>query len=200
MAAPKVRLRGRLIVAIAGGSGAIYGIRALEALQRLKPIETHLVVTPAGARAIPTETGLTLPKAVKLADIAYDPADRGPFPFGPDFDALGLLVAPCPLGTLRAIADEDNADLVARAAEACLRQGRRVVLMVPETPLDLASIQLMAKATKLGAVVLPPVPAFYHRPESLDDIVDQTVGRALDLFDIEAGLVRRWTEGDRVRP
>lgn len=187
----------RLIVAIAGGSGATYGVRALEALRRLGTIETHLIVTRSGATALTGETGLTPAKLKRLADIVHDPADRGPSPFA---GAMGLLVAPCSAATLRAIADEDNADPVARAAETCLKEQRRVVLVIPETPLDLPAIQLMAKATRLGAVIVPPVPAFYHRPKTLDDIVDQTVGRALDLFDIEAGLVRRWTEDDRRSP
>ncbi len=186
--------RDRLIVAIAGGSGATYGVRALEALRRLRTIETHLIVTRSGATALAGETGLTPAKLGRLADVVNDPADRKPFIFA---GAMGLLVAPCSAATLRAIADEDNADPVARAAETCLKERRRVVLVIPETPLDLPAIQLMARATRLGAVIVPPVPAFYHRPQTLDDIVDQTVGRALDLFGIEAGLVRRWTEDDR---
>jgi len=185
----------RLMVAIAGGSGAIYGIRALEAVRRIRSVETHVVVTRAGAKALAAETGHTAKKLTRLADAVQDASERGPAPA----DALGLLVAPCSVESLRAIADEDNTDLVARAAETCLTQRRRVVLLLPEVRLEPAAIQLMAKATRLGAVIMPPVPAFYHRPASLDDIVDQTVGRALDLFDIEAGLVRRWTEDDRPR-
>jgi 4-hydroxy-3-polyprenylbenzoate decarboxylase len=187
----------RLIVAIAGGPGAVYGIRALEALRRLGTIETHLIVTRSGAKALSVETDHTVKTLTRFADVVHDAADRGSSPFSGQFEARGLLVAPCPAAALRAIADEDNVDLVARAAEACLKEQRRVVLLLPETPLDLGTIQLMAKATRLGAVAMPPVPAFYHRPKTLDDIVDQTVGRALDLFDIEAGLVRRWTEDDR---
>lgn len=189
--------RDRLIVAIAGGSGATYGVRALEALRRLGTIEIHLIVTRSGTTALAGEAGLASAKLGRLADVVHDLADRRPFPFA---GATGLLVAPCSTAALRAIADEDNADLVARAAGTCLKEQRRVVLVTPETPLDLPTIQLMAKATRLGAVIVPPVPAFYHRPKTLDDIVDQTVGRALDLFDIETGLVRRWTEDDRRSP
>jgi 4-hydroxy-3-polyprenylbenzoate decarboxylase len=190
----------RLILAIAGGSGAIYGVRALEALKRLSTIETHLVVTRTGAEALAAETGIAARKLSRLADVVHDASARGPSPFAGRFDAVGLLVAPCSAEVLRAVAEEDNADLVSRAAEACLGRQRRVVLLLPEARLEPATILLMAKATRLGAVIMPPVPAFYHRPSSLDDIVDQTVGRALDLFDIEAGLVRRWTEDDRPKP
>jgi 4-hydroxy-3-polyprenylbenzoate decarboxylase len=192
--------KNRLIVAIAGGSGAVYGVRALEALRRLGTIETHLIMTRAGAESIAAETSLTVQKVVRLADVAHDAMERRSSPFATASEALGLLVAPCSTETLRAIADEDNTDLVARAAEACLKARRRVVLLLPETPLEITTIQLMAKATRLGAVMLPPVPAFYHRPATLDAIIDQTVGRALDLFDIEAGLVRRWTESDQPSP
>lgn len=187
----------RLIVAIAGDSGAVYGVRALEALKRMGTLEIHLIVSRSATKALSTETGLTPAKLARLADVVHDAADPGPPLFAAGFETRGLLVTPCSAETLRMVADEDNTSLVAKAAEFCLKEQRRVALLVPETPLDLATIQLMAKATRLGAVVVPPVPAFYHRPETLDDIVDQTVGRALDLFGIEAGLVRRWTEDDR---
>ncbi|MSP48363.1 MAG: UbiX family flavin prenyltransferase [Alphaproteobacteria bacterium] len=192
--------RDRLIVAIAGGSGAIYGIRALEALKRLGTIEAHLIVTPSAARTLGRETGVTLKAVERLADVVHRSAGRGPQHFAGAIDTRGLLVAPCAVETLRAIAEGDDTGLVAPAAAACLKARRRVALLFTETPLDLDSIGLMAKATRLGAVVVPPVPAFYHRPKALNDIIDQTVGRALDLFDIEAGLVRRWTEGDRALP
>ncbi len=185
--------RNRLIVAIAGDSGAIYGVRALEALRRIGTFETHLLVSPSAVEALASEAGLTPAKMAKLADVVHASGTRAA-PFGPGFETKGLLAAPCSAETLRLIAEEDDASQVARATGICLKAQRRVVLMVPETPLDLATIQLMASATRLGCVIVPPVPAFYHRPKTLDDIVDQTVGRALDLFDIEAGLVRRWTE------
>lgn len=192
--------RDRLIVAIAGGSGAVYGVRALEALKRIGKIETHLIVSRSAVDALASEARLTPAKIGRLADVVHDPADRKSPLFAAGFETKGLLVAPCSAETLRMIADEDNTSLVARAAEFCLKEKRRVALLVTETPLDTAAIQLMAKATRLGCVIVPPVPAFYHRPKTIDDIVDQTVGRALDLFDIEAGLVRRWTEGDRPTP
>lgn len=189
-----------MIVAIAGDSGAIYGVRALKALKRIGTIETHLIVSRSATDALAAETGLTAAKLARLADVVHDPADRGPVPFAAGFETKGLLVAPCSAETLRIVADQDNTSLVARASEFCLMQRRRVALLVTETPLDLATVQLMAKAARLGAVIVPPVPAFYHRPKTLDDIVDQTIGRALDLFDIETGLVRRWTEDDRSAP
>ncbi len=190
--------RDRLIVAIAGGSGAIFGVRALEALRRIGTIETHLIVSRSAIESLASETGLTPATLARLADVAHDPADTLPFASGSE--VRGLLVAPCSAETLHIVADEDDTSLVGRTAGFCLKEQRRVALLVPETPLDLETIQLMAKAARLGCVIVPPVPAFYHRPKTIDDIVDQTVGRALDLFDIEAGLVRRWTEADPSAP
>ncbi|MBM3534074.1 MAG: UbiX family flavin prenyltransferase [Alphaproteobacteria bacterium] len=190
----------RLMLAFSGGSGAIYGIRGLEALRRTGEIETHVIVTRAGARMLAAETGHTPRDLTRLADIVHDASRRKPPPFPAPLDTLGLLVAPCSPQSLRAVADEDKGDLVARTAASCLARHRRVVLLLTEARLEPVTIQLMAKATRLGAVITLPVPAFYHRPSSLDDIIDQTVGRALDLFDVEAGLVRRWTEDDRPGP
>ena len=192
--------RDRLIVAIAGDSGAVYGVRALEALRRNGSFETHLIVDRAAIGALSSEAGLTPSRIGRLADVTHDAEACDAAPFAPGFETRGLLVAPCSMETLRLIADEDEVSLVARAAGFCLTAQRRVALLVPETPLDLPKIQLMATAARRGCVIVPPVPAFYHRPRTIDDIVDQTVGRALDLFDIDAGLVRRWTEGDPSAP
>lgn len=184
----------RLIVAITGASGAIFGVRALEALRRLGTIETHLIVTPSGARTLAEETQLSVKKTERLADVVHSAKDIGASLASGSFKSLGMLIAPCSAKTLSGIANSYDDGLVVRAADVCLKERRRLVLLFRETPLHLGHIELMAQATRAGAIVMPPVPAFYHRPKTIDDIVDQTVGRALDLFGIECGLVRRWTE------
>ena len=184
----------RLIVAITGASGAIYGVRALEALKRLGAIETHLIVSQSGARTLAEEMDLAVKKVERLADVVHNAKDIGASLASGSFRTLGMLVAPCSVKTLSGIANAYADNLVVRAADVCLKERRRLVLLFRETPLHLGHIELMATATRIGAVIAPPVPAFYHRPKSLDDIVDQTVGRALDLFGIESNLVRRWTE------
>lgn len=184
----------RLIVGITGASGAIYGVRTLEALAAVDDIETHLVVSAAGMQTIVEETGRSIGDVRKLADVVHSDKDIGASVASGSFRALGMLIAPCSIKTLSAVANSYCDTLVARAADVCLKERRRLVLMVRETPLHLGHIELMERAVRFGAVVMPPVPAFYHRPQSIDDIVDQTVGRALDLFDVDAGLVRRWKE------
>ena len=184
----------RLIVAITGASGAIYGVRALEALKRLGAIETNLIVSQSGARTLAEEMDLAVKKVERLADVVHNAKDIGASLASGSFRTLGMLVAPCSVKTLSGIANAYADNLVVRAADVCLKERRRLVLLFRETPLHLGHIELMATATRIGAVIAPPVPAFYHRPKSLDDIVDQTVGRALDLFGIESNLVRRWTE------
>lgn len=181
----------RVIVAITGASGAIYGIRALELL-RAAGIETHLVVSPSGTRTIAEETDRTLDEVKALATEVHGFKDIGASIASGSFRVDGMLVAPCSVKTLSAIAHCSADELVARAADVQLKERRRVVLLFRETPLHAGHIAIMERATMNGAIVMPPVPAFYHRPESIDDIVTQTVGRALDLFDIDTGKVRRW--------
>lgn len=195
----------RLIVGITGASGAIYGIRALEALAPIPGIETHLVISAAGMQTIVEETGRSVGDVRALADAVHSDRDIGASVASGSFRTEGMLVAPCSIKTLSAVANSYCDTLVARAADVCLKERRRLVLMVRETPLHLGHIELMDRATRCGAVVMPPVPGFYHRPQSVEDIVDQTVGRALDLFDIDAGLVRRWKDegaetGGKVMP
>lgn len=184
----------RLIVGITGASGAIYGIRTLEALTRLPEIEAHLVISSAGMQTIVEETGRSVADVRGLADATYSDRDIGAAVASGSFRADGMLIAPCSIKTLSAVANSRCDTLVARAADVCLKERRRLVLLVRETPLHLGHIEMMERAVRYGAVVMPPVPAFYHRPQTIDDIVDQTVGRALDLFDIDAGLVRRWKD------
>jgi 4-hydroxy-3-polyprenylbenzoate decarboxylase len=181
----------RLIVAITGASGAIYGIRALELL-RVAGAETHLVVSPSGVRTIAEETDRSLDDVQALATHVHGFRDIGASIASGSFPVDGMLVAPCSVKTLSAIAHCGTDELVARAADVQLKERRRVVLLFRETPLHAGHIAIMERATMNGAIVMPPVPAFYHRPTTIDDIVTQTVGRALDLFGIDAKAVRRW--------
>jgi len=184
----------RLIVAITGASGVIYGIRALEVLRGVPGLESHLILTPSGARTIVEETAYTVDKVRKLAHQEYNYKDIGAAVSSGSFKTAGMLVAPCSVKSLSGIANCYNDELVVRAADVCLKERRRVVLLFRETPLHAGHIALMDQATRNGAIVMPPVPAFYSRPKTIDELVMQTVGRALDLFDIDAKVVKRWTE------
>jgi 4-hydroxy-3-polyprenylbenzoate decarboxylase len=189
----------RLIVAVTGASGVIYGIRALEILRGLAEIETHLILSPSAARTIAEETDCSIERVRALGDVVYSHKDIGAAISSGSFRTEGMLVAPCSIKTLSGIANCFDEELVVRAADVCLKERRRVVLLVRETPLHAGHIELMARATANGAIVMPPVPGFYHRPASVDDIVTQSVGRALDLFGIDARVVKRWTEFEPAR-
>src|SRR5665213_967342 len=182
----------RLIVAITGASGAIYGIRVLQILRSVADVETHLIVSSSAARTILEETSYSVDEVRSLANQTYDHRDIGAAMSSGSFKTAGMLVAPCSVKTLSAIASSYDSDLVARAADVCLKERRRVVLLFRETPLHAGHIDLMARATRIGAIIAPPVPAFYHHPKTLDDVIDQTVGRVLDLFDINADVTVRW--------
>lgn len=184
----------RLIVAITGASGAIYGVRVLEALRHARVVETHLIVSPAARRTIVEETSHTVASVTALADVVHRYTDLGASLSSGSFRTLGMLVAPCSVKTLSGIVNCYDDNLVVRAADVCRKEGRRLVLMLRETPLHHGHVSLMLRATESGIVIMPPVPAFYARPKSIDELVNQTVGRALDLFDLEVGLVQRWTE------
>ncbi len=182
----------RLIVAISGASGAIYGIRALEALRRAG-IESHLVVSKAAALSLTAETDKSLADVHALADVVYKPADIGAAIASGSFRTLGMLVAPCSIKSLSEIATGVTSSLISRAGDVCLKERRRLVLMVRESPLHLGHLRTLAAVTEMGAIVAPPMPAFYTRPKTLDDIVDQSVARCLDLFGIETHMTR-WGE------
>lgn len=184
----------RLIIGISGASGAIYGIRALEALKGVPDIETHLVMSPSARRTIHDETDWAAEQVEALADVVHPHRDIGAAISSGSFRTAGMLVAPCSIKTLSGIVASYNDNLLTRAADVCLKERRKLVLLVRETPLHLGHIELLAQATRYGAVLLPPVPAFYNRPQTLDDIVNQTVGKALDQFDIPHELFRRWKE------
>ncbi len=181
----------RVIVGITGATGTIYGVRMLELL-RTAGIETHLVVSSAGEMTRAYETNLSKEELRALADVAYDIHDVGAALSSGSFKTLGMVIAPCSMGTLAEIATGTASSLLTRAADVCLKERRRLVLMARETPLHLTHLRNMVAATEMGAIVCPPVPAFYAKPQTLQDMVDHTVGRVLDLFDIDVPVVKRW--------
>lgn len=183
----------RLIVGISGASGVIYGIRMLEALSKL-PVESHLVMSKSAEMTIAYETDMKSADVKALADVVYPIADIGASISSGSFRTMGMVVAPCTIRSLSEIASGVTSSLLSRAADVVLKERRRLVLMLRETPLHAGHIQSMLRATEMGAIIAPPVPAFYTRPQTLDDVVNQTVGRVLDLFDIESGLPQRWGE------
>lgn len=187
----------RLIVAITGASGACYGVRALQMLRDIDGVESHLIVSPAGLRtAVEEEVAESADQIRQLADVVHSHKDIGASIASGSFRAHGMLVAPCSIKTLSSIAHCYSDDLITRAADVCLKERRRVVLMVRETPLHAGHIALMDQATRNGAIIMPPVPGFYTQPKTVADLVSQTVGRALDLFDIDHPSVRRWKQED----
>ncbi|MDE3016207.1 MAG: UbiX family flavin prenyltransferase [Pseudomonadota bacterium] len=180
-----------IIVGISGASGAIYGIEVLKAL-RAANIETHLVVSKTAQITLAHETGHTLPQVQKLASHFYSANDLSALMSSGSFKTMGMIAAPCSVKTLAEIATGVTSNLLTRAADVTLKERRRLVLMVRETPLTLTHIRNMETVTLMGGIIAPPVPAFYGRPASLEDMVKHTVGRALDLFNIEHDWVRRW--------
>lgn len=184
----------RIIIGISGASGVIYGIRALEALKGLPDVETHLVLSPSAKRTIVEETDRTVAEVQSLADVLHPHGDIGASIASGSFRTAGMLVAPCSIKTLSGIVHSYNDNLLTRAADVCLKEHRPLVLLLRETPLHLGHIEMMAQAARYGAVVLPPVPAFYNRPQTLDDIVNHCVGKALDQFGIDHRLMKRWKE------
>jgi 4-hydroxy-3-polyprenylbenzoate decarboxylase len=188
----------RLIVGITGASGAIYGVRLLELL-RTTDIETHLIMSRAGQTTLAAETSLKVADVEALADVVHQNTDIAAACSSGSFRTLGMVIAPCSIKTMGEIATGVTPNLISRAADVALKERRRVVLMVRETPLHLGHIRSMAAVSEAGAVVYPPVPAFYAQPKSLEEMVDHTLGRVLDLFDIDLGTVRRWS-GEMRRP
>lgn len=181
----------RLIVAITGASGAIHGVRLLELLRDLD-IETHLVVSPAGWLTIDQELERPRREIEALADVVHGVREIGASIASGSFDTLGMVVAPCSMKTLASVAHGMADNLVARAADVALKERRRLVLMVREAPLNLAHLRNMTAATEMGAIVYPPMPAFYHRPRSIAEMVDHSCARVLALFGIAAGDAPEW--------
>jgi 4-hydroxy-3-polyprenylbenzoate decarboxylase len=181
----------RLIVGISGASGPIYGIRLLEIL-REKKVETHLILTPAAKKIIPQETSYFPDRVKNLASYAYEDGDLdAPLSSG-SFLTEGMVVIPCSIKTLSAIANSYDENLLIRAADVTLKERRKLVLAVRETPLHKGHINLMGKAADAGAILLPPIPAFYFHPQTIDDLINHTVGKVLDLFAITNRLFERW--------
>ncbi len=189
----------RIVVAISGASGAIYGIRALETIRLRRELELHLVVSSGARATIAYETDRSYEDVVALADVVHDEKDlAAPLASG-TFLTGGMLVAPCSIRTMAAIANALDDNLIVRAADVHLKERRKLVLMVRETPLNATHLRLMRELTLAGAVILPPVPGFYQKPKTLMDVVDHSVGKALDQLGVEHALFRRWTGPDRPR-
>jgi len=185
----------RIIVGMSGSSGLIYGIRTLEALRQHSEVQTHLVMSHAAKLSAALETGYSQADIEALADVVYNVRDIGATLASGSFKTAGMMVTPCSMKTLSAIAHSYADNLLVRAADVVLKERRRLVLMPRETPLHTGHCRLLLAASELGAILVPPVPAMYNRPQSVDDIIDHTVGRVLDLFDIDNTLVKRWPGG-----
>jgi flavin prenyltransferase len=181
----------RLIVGITGASGAAYGVAALKAL-RIAGVETHLVISRSGQITAAHELQLKFAELTSLADVVYRADDIAAAISSGSFQTMGMLVAPCSIRTLSEISSGVTSSLLTRAADVVLKERRRLVLMVRETPYHLGHLRSMTQVTEMGAIVMPPVPAFYAKPVTIDDIVNHSVGRALDLFGLENDMVRRW--------
>ena len=181
----------RLVVGITGASGAVYGVRLLERA-RLLGVETHMVATPAGVLNVHHELGLDRRSLEALASHAYSPGDVGACIASGSFETAAMVVAPCSMKSLAAIAHGFGDNLLTRAADVSLKERRRLVLMVRETPFNLAHLRNMTAATEMGAIVFPPLPAFYHQPTSIDDLVNDSVERVLALLSIETAQPRTW--------
>ena len=182
----------RLIVAMTGATGSIYGLRLLESLRALGGWETHLIVSDAGMLNVWQEYRLARKDIVKLADVVHNVRDVGASIASGSFITAGMVVAPCSMKTLAAVAHAFADNLITRAADVVLKERRRLVLITREAPLNLAHIRNMAAVTEMGGVIFPPVPAFYSRAKTIDDLVNHTVGRVLDLFGVEHEAIKRW--------
>jgi 4-hydroxy-3-polyprenylbenzoate decarboxylase len=186
----------RIIVGMSGASGAIYGIRTMEALRAAGDIEIHLVMSPSAGQTIVDETDWKVSDVKDLADVVHNFRDIGASLSSGSYRTDGIMVAPCSVKTLSGIVNSYDDNLLTRAADVCLKEKRRVVLLVREAPFHLGHIELMRRAAQYGAVVMPPVPAFYHRPKTLDDVINQSVGKAIDFFDVPHTLFKRWKEDE----
>ncbi|WP_055324767.1 UbiX family flavin prenyltransferase [Ralstonia solanacearum] len=193
-AQPATRVR-RIIVAITGASGAIYGVRLLQVLQGLRDsagVESHLLMSPAGLMNVQHELHMTREEVEALAHVVHNVRDIGATIASGSFTAEAMVVAPCSMKTLAAVAHGLSDNLIARAADVTLKERRRLILMVRETPLNLAHLRNMTAVTEMGGIVFPPVPGFYQRPKTIDDLVDHTVGRVLDLLGLPQTLAASW--------
>lgn len=183
----------RLIVGVSGASGSVYAIAALRALREVPDLETHLVLSQQARQTIALETDTTAEAVEALADVVHRDGDLAASVSSGSFKTEGMLVIPCSMKTASALAYSFNANLLVRAADVCLKEKRRVVLVVRETPLHLGHLRTLTQLAEIGAVILPPVPGMYARPKTVEDVVAQTVGKALDQFGIDAKLFTRWS-------
>ncbi|MBV8192179.1 MAG: UbiX family flavin prenyltransferase [Alphaproteobacteria bacterium] len=186
-----IRPPDRLVVGISGASGVIYGVRLLELLKDL-PVETHLVMTRTAEVALAHETSLKVADVQALADKVHRIDDLAASVSSGSFRTLGMIVAPCSMRSLGEVANGISSNLLTRAADVALKERRRLVLLPRETPLHAIHLRNMTRLAEAGAVIAPPVPAFYNRPQTLGDMIDHTLGRILDLFDLDCGIVKRW--------
>ena len=185
-------MKKRLIVGITGATGAIYGVRLLEALGQMPDMESHVVLSDAGALNLWHELKMRRKDLEKLATAAYNPKDIGASIASGSFLTEGMVIAPCSMKTLAAVAHAHADDLISRAADVVLKERRRLVLIPRETPLNLAHLRNMTAVTEMGGIIMPPVPAFYAMPKSIDDLIAHTVGRVLDLFGMHSARLARW--------
>ena len=184
----------RLIVGMSGATGSIFGIRILQVLAPIQDIETHLVMSKAAKMTLQVETPHSVKEVEEMADVAHDINNVGASIASGSFRTAGMVIAPCSMKSMGGIVLSVGGDLLVRAADVVLKERRKLVLVARETPLHLGHLESMATLTRMGAVVFPPVPAFYHRPKTLDDVIDQTVARILDQFEVETDMFKRWNE------
>lgn len=189
--------RTRIVIGISGASGSVYGIRLLEELHRNPDVETHLVMSASGKRTLVTETHRTVKEVEALADLVYDDRDVGASLASGSFRTGGMIVAPCSIKTLSALASGYAETLIARAGDVTLKEGRPLLAIVREAPLHVGHLRQMLAFAEMGGIVFPPVPAFYGRPTTVDEIVSQTVGRVLDRMGLEHEPIPEWTGGGR---
>ncbi|HEY1043227.1 MAG TPA: UbiX family flavin prenyltransferase [Telluria sp.] len=182
----------RLVVAITGATGAVYGVRLLQHLRAIGGIEIHVVVSDSAALTLQQETGLLRKDVEALADVVHRYRDVGASIASGSFKSDGMVIAPCSMKTLASVAHGLSDNLIARAADVVLKERRKLVLMVRETPFNLAHLRNMTAVTEMGGIVFPPLPGFYHKPASIDEMVDHTVSRVLDLFDVDNAIAPRW--------
>ena len=190
----------RLVIAITGATGAVYGVRLLQHLNQLgrsdgRPVETHLVISDAAVLTLHQETGLQRKEVEALAHVVHKQNNIGASIASGSFQADGMVIAPCSMKTLASVAHGLSDNLIARAADVMLKERRRLILMVRETPFNLAHLRNMTAVTEMGGIIFPPLPSFYHQPQSIDEMVDHTVARVIDLFGICHNLAPRWNGG-----
>ncbi len=187
-------MKRRIVVGLSGASGVIYGIRTLLHLRGMEDVETHLVISDGARINIRIETEYALDAVEAMADVVYRPDNLAAAISSGSFQTDGMIVIPCSVKTLSAIVHSFADNLLSRAADVCLKEKRKLVLVVRETPLHKGHLELMVKAADLGAMILPPMPAFYHKPQTIEDLIDQTIGKAFDYLGLEHRLFRRWGE------